>query len=598
MRPDELFVFLHPDYRSDLVLHSELFLEFMFWMVVLALTFILIKTKPAFLQRIEKFGKRLSYRRGLSVFLTIVTVMVARALLLPWLPIPVPFVHDEFSYLFQASTFASGHVTNPTPAGWAYFETFHINMRPSYHSMYPPAQAMFMAAAQVLHAHPWWGVWLSTALMCGAMCWMLQGWVSPPWALLGSLLCLVRFGTYSYWMNTYFGGSVAAMGAALVIGSLPRLKHQLKPRYGLIFALGLGLLANSRPYEGLVFSIPFLFAALFWLLQDRIKIPRKALVTAPAFALLTVIVAGMLYYNWRCTGHALLFPYTLNQQTYHITKPFVWQERYPIPNYNHHVMRVFYVFHEMQDYYSRGIPGFYPQFLRQRFQVYYDFYMWPLFVLIFIAGWQMMKRPKWRIFPITVLLVLASLMIVLWPPEPHYPAPLVGVFLIMTIYGFRLAWTWQPKGWLVGPMFVRSVAIILVLWSFVPLVQKALDPFDIAQNSVEHETWVPSSLERARIQAQMEQTPGRHIVFMHFHHWETGAVFWIFNDPDPQTSKVIWAYDMGDEANHQLMQLYPGRSSWFVDKGIQNITAVPYALSGQHIDPLISSYRSGEFHGQ
>src|SRR5690349_7579936 len=119
---------------------------------------------------------------------------------------------------------------------------------------------------------------------------MLQGWVSPPWAMLGSLLCVVRFATYSYWMNSYFGGSVAALGGALVIGALPRLKRTQKPRYGLVFAIGLGLLANSRPYEGLIFSIPFLLAACYWLLKHRIQIPRKAFVLVPGIAALVIVV--------------------------------------------------------------------------------------------------------------------------------------------------------------------------------------------------------------------------------------------------------------------------------------------------------------------
>src|SRR5262249_38288783 len=156
-----------------------------------------------------------------------------------------------------------------------------------------------------------------------------------------------------------------------------------------------------------------------------------------------------------------------------------------------------------------------------------------------IASWVMMKHRKWRIVPITCLLVLVSLLIVQWPPEPHYAAPLVGALLVIAIYGFRLLWIWRPKGKPIGPMLVRSTAIILLLWSFAPLAQTILDPFEIALRSTEHDVYKPSQLDRARIQAQLEQTPGRHIIFMHFHHRETGAVFWIFNEPDPQNSKII-----------------------------------------------------------
>jgi hypothetical protein len=596
MRPDELFLAIHPDPRSEAFLGNEFVLEFMFWIVVLVLSWVLLKTQPSLLQKIETFGKKLSYRRGLVICLVIVTVLAARVALLPQLPIPTPMVHDEFSYLFQASTFASGHLSNPTPAGWTHLETFHINMVPSYHSMYPPGQAFFLAVAEVIHASPWWGVWLSTGFMCGALCWMLQGWVSPPWALLGAVLCVVRFATYSYWINSYFGGSVAALGGALVVGALPRLKRTLKPRYALIFTVGLALLANTRPYEGLLFSIPFLCAAGFWLLKDRIQIPKKTWAIAPALFVLVGVAFGIAYYNWRCTGNAFLFPYVLNQQTYHVTRPFIWQERYPTPHYTQQVMRTFYVFHELPDYYNRSASGFYERFIRERIEVYYNFYIWPLFVLMLLAGWNMMKSRKWRIFPVTILLLVAGLLLEQWLPEPHYAAPAVGALLIICIYGFRLLWVWRPKCQPIGPMLMRSIAMVLLLWSIVPLAQKILDPFDIAQNSVPHETWIPIHFARSRIQAQMEQTPGRHIIFVHFQRWAT--VFWMYNDPDPQTSKVIWAYDMGDEANQQFMQLYPGRQAWFMDSENLSTAVVPYEASGQHVDPLISNYRPRDPHGQ
>src|SRR5207249_6256217 len=108
------------------------------------------------------------------------------------------------------------------------------------------------------------GVWLSVGLMCTAITWMLQRWIEPEWALLGGILALLRYDLFSYWANSYWGGAVAATGGALVLGSLPRIKASLRLRDALIMGLGLAILANARPYEGVVFSLPVAAALIAW----------------------------------------------------------------------------------------------------------------------------------------------------------------------------------------------------------------------------------------------------------------------------------------------------------------------------------------------
>ena len=209
----------------------------------------------AFFRRIESFASGAARRPVLTCLAFCLVVLIVRGALLPIWQIPKPYIYDEFSYLLQADTFAHGRLTNPAHPLWRFFESPFVLQRPTYASKYPPAQSLALAAGQVLFGDPWFGVWLSCGVMAAALVWAMQGWLPPGWALYGGMLAL-PVSIVSYWMNTYWGGAVSATGGALVLGGYARVVKRNQPLYALAIGIGVAILANTRPYEGLMLALP------------------------------------------------------------------------------------------------------------------------------------------------------------------------------------------------------------------------------------------------------------------------------------------------------------------------------------------------------
>jgi hypothetical protein len=536
----------------------------------------------SFFSRIERAFARLARRRGMAVLAVGVAALLLRVAILPFFPIPLPFIPDDFSFLLAAETFAHGHLTNPTPAMWTHFETLHLTMQPSYVSMYFPGQGLLLAAGQVLLGHPWFGVLIADALMCAAICWMLQAWLPPTWALLGGFLAILRLGLFSYWVNTYSGGALlAAIGGALVLGSIPRLTKTARFRYGLLTAIGIVLMAFTRPYEGLLLCLPVAAVLGHWAFFGKNKPAPAVLIRRAAFPLALVVAGGawMGYYDYRAFGSPLTLPYTVDRATYAIAPYYVWQSKRPAPVYRHETLREFYC-----DFEGGGTAR------KQTFSllVSEDFAkVWR--ALVFFAGAAllapliMLRRVlldrRVRFLVLCVLILMAGVAIEIFMIA-HYLAPFTAAFYAIGLQAMRHLRLWKPEGRPMGLTWVRLTVTICIAMAGLRLFA---NPLHIAPRKWPPGEWVSEwygpgyfGVERAKIEAQLEGLPGKQLVIVRYSSYHYPFEEWVYNAADIDNSKVIWAREMDVAHDQELLNYYADRKVWLVQPDSLPPTISPY----------------------
>lgn len=540
---------------------------------------------------------------------------------------PVPAVPDEFSYLLASNTLASWRVKTPSPALAEFFETFHVLVRPVYASKYFPGQGIILAVGEVVTGHPIAGVWLSAGCAILASYWMLSAWTTKLCATVASLLLLLQVGIYSYWTQSYWGGFVAVTGGALFFGGLRRLWSAPSMLSASLLALGVVVLASTRPLEGAVVVMPALVmytgrlicsgqyaSFVFW---QKVFAPATGIVLGAALATSC--------YNQTVTGSWFVPPYVLHEAQYQRAPALTDLPLREGMSYSSYWLEYYYSISEVQLYRMQQVD---PSATLWRLSTLGRFYFGILLatplvllpiarggviallqvcVLVMLAtaivatgegrAWPGMLTYGclaiqwaicfhvysgfWHRVAFAIVGVIASEAFFVKWAFPHYSAPATCLVSFIQVESIRSLFRGSRTGraW-PSVSFIRSVALLLPVFCALSLCARvAYGLYGGRSGPLAIEGFLPLedwSLHRAAMQRLLSRQDVPQLVFVRYDADHDVNAEWVYNHSDIGASHVLWARDLGTEKNEVLIRMNSGRVVWLLEADRSRPALVPY----------------------
>ncbi|MCB0019829.1 MAG: glycosyltransferase family 39 protein [Anaerolineales bacterium] len=478
----------------------------------------------------------------------------------------IPHVQDSVTNLFQAQTLARGQLWAPPPGRPEFFvQEFLTVYQGKWFGQYLPGFPLLLVP----------GVWLETP------------WLINP--LLGALTVPLLFVLARDW-----GGASLARWAVVLLVSSPfflimsgtMMVHAAELfwailfllawrrywrcdgwRWGVVSALALGMAALTRPVTVVALLLPY--ALLVWLsqapwLREQGRWQHWLFRAAgPAFLALPLLLL-IPFYQYQLTGDPWLDPrliarpfdtlgfgpdrgegpnvFTLRPlpgmtatglgQLFSLNWAVSWEMAENLPPRGHNLARGLYNVGQNWRALEAHLYGWYP---------------WLTFALVWVG--LLRRRPGWReLMLVAPVLALFAVYTTYWTTGqmygPRYFYMLIPPLLLLTAYGIRtLVQAWGPAG---RPLVYAGLLLLLArnLLVYLPLALAETQDFNFVDGDLQRT--VVAEVDRPALVF----VAGEPLEWWHYGSFFSGNTPWL-------DGEIIYARDLGDAQNRQLMADYP-----------------------------------------
>jgi hypothetical protein len=339
-------------------------------------------------------------------------------------------------------------------------------------------------------------------------------------------------------MNGYWGGAVAAIGGALVVGAHGRIVRAGNDRAAWALGAGAVILAVSRPFEGVILLVPVLVVLSLRHRRPGVWLPLTLIGTAGA--------AWLGYYNYRVTGSPLRMPYQEYFAQYETIPPFNILPLAPDGSrtFRHFNLEFLDKGWALRNYQASRTWRFFLQRPRDWYTMLRTMLGSVVWILVLALGLRPVRAPESRFLWLLLGAGLAGSLIEV-SYHPHYGAPLTAVILILTVQTLRTVRPMVP--------LLAALAFAFMVWNDASQIFHHQTP-DAFRSKNSHKGEIERRLA--------DRVPGDHVVFVRYTGAQDPHEEWIYNAADIDGSPVIWAQDMGEARNRRLIAYYPHRAFW------------------------------------